>query len=127
MLAEIKLHQEQTNEAESLINNAIGLSPDTPWLYFIKARVNIHKEALDDAENNLQDAIALDPADGDFFALWASINLTRKKYDRSLELADEALERDPENILALNIRSTALLKLNRKEESFHTIRRRASR
>lgn len=36
-------------------------------------------------------------------------------------MADEALSLDPENILGLNIRSTALIKLNRKEESFSTI------
>jgi tetratricopeptide (TPR) repeat protein len=39
-----------------------------------------------------------------------------------LNLADEALQLDPENLLALNTRSTALIKLNQKQESFKTIK-----
>ena len=51
----------------------------------------------------------------------ANFKLSRKKYEEALEIANEALEIDAENILALNTRSTSLLKLNRKEESFETI------
>ncbi|MCH5600269.1 hypothetical protein [Niabella ginsengisoli] len=36
-------------------------------------------------------------------------------------MADKALEIDAENLLGLNMRSSALVKLNRKEESFETI------
>ena len=38
-----------------------------------------------------------------------------------MELADRSLEIDAENLLGLNTRSTALLKLNKSEESFSTI------
>ena len=44
-----------------------------------------------------------------------------EKYEDALNLANEGLERDPENILALNIRSSALIKLDRKEDAFTTI------
>jgi hypothetical protein len=51
----------------------------------------------------------------------ANSNKFKKDYETALEIADQSLELDPENILALNTRSTSLLKLNRKEESFSTI------
>ncbi len=51
----------------------------------------------------------------------ASIKLSRKQFEEALELANKALEIDAENLLGLNIRSTALIKLNKHEESFHTI------
>lgn len=38
-----------------------------------------------------------------------------------MDIANQALATDPANLHALNIRSTALLKLNRKDESFNAI------
>ncbi|HOX82929.1 MAG TPA: tetratricopeptide repeat protein, partial [Chryseolinea sp.] len=52
---------------------------------------------------------------------WASMKLIRKQYDKALELANKALELDSTNLLALNTRSTAQLKLNQSSESFQTI------
>jgi tetratricopeptide (TPR) repeat protein len=43
------------------------------------------------------------------------------QFAAALESANQALEIDAENVLALNMRSTALNKLNRKSESFQTI------
>ncbi len=121
MLSQVKLHQQNLQEAEELIDSAIGLSPDTAYLFYIKANVDIQNNNYDAAENNLQQAINIDPEEANYFALWSSVKLYRKQYTRALELADAALERDAENIAGLNTRSTALLKLNRKEDSFSTI------
>lgn len=55
------------------------------------------------------------------YAIAASIKLNNKSLDLALEMANKALELDAENILALNIRTSALTKLNRKEEAFNTI------
>ncbi|OQP62835.1 hypothetical protein A3860_26345 [Niastella vici] len=121
LLAEINLQQDRLSQAESIVEDAIGLSPDTPHLYFIKSRVDIQKDKYDDAENSIRQAVELDPYTADYFAWWAHIKLGRKQFDESLRLANQALAVDPENLLGLNVRSTALIKLNRKNESFQTI------
>lgn len=121
LLSQVKLEQNAIPEAEQLINNAIGLRPDTDYLYYVKAIITRQAEKFDEAEESLQCAVDLNPQAADYFALWASVKLIKKQYADALELADEALSLDPENILGLNIRSTALIKLNRKEESFSTI------
>ena len=121
LLAQVKLEQNDLQQAGQLINSAIGLSPDTDYLYYVKAVVARQADRYDEAEASLQQAIELNPQAAHYFALWASVKLMRKQYTAALELADEALELDPEHILGLNIRSTALLKLNKKEDSFSTI------
>jgi tetratricopeptide (TPR) repeat protein len=121
LLAELNLQQDRIEKAESIIEDAIGLSPDTAHLYFIRSRIEIQKDQYDEAEKSIQLSITLDPYTADYFAWLANIKLARKQYEESLSLANQALEIDAEDLLALNVRSTVLIKLNRKEESFQTI------
>lgn len=121
MLSEVSFQQDKLDIASSLIDNAIGLAPDAPHLYYIKARIEIQEENYIDAEKNINQAIELYPFDADYFAVLGSIKLARKEFDTALAMTNKALEIDSENLVALNIRSTALVKLNRSEESFDTI------
>ena len=121
LLAEVNIQQDKFDKANSIVDNAIGLSPDSSHLFFIKSRIAIQQDKLSEAERHIQQAIELDPFDADYFAILASIRLARKQFHEALETANKALEIDAENLLALNTRSTALNKLNRKEESFKTI------
>ncbi len=121
MLAEVELLQDNYESASSLIESAIGLSPDTSHLFYIRSRVKVRTDEFDAAEKDIRQAVEMDPVNADYFAWWASIKLFRKQYDKALELANKSLELDAENLLGLNTRSTALLKLDRKEDSFKTI------
>lgn len=121
LLSEVKLQLDKVEDADTLINTAIGLYPDLSHLFYIKAKVAIAKEKYNEAETHIEKAIELDANEADYFALWASIKLSRKQYEKALTLANQSLELDAENILGLNTRSTALLKLNNKEDSFKTI------
>jgi tetratricopeptide (TPR) repeat protein len=121
LLAESNLKQNKINNAYQHINHAIGLSPDSPFLFFTKALIAIEDEKIDMAENCINEAIALDPLEADYIAMLANIKLFRKNFDDALEHANKALALEAENLLALNVRSTALLKLNRSEESVLTI------
>jgi tetratricopeptide (TPR) repeat protein len=121
LMCEVKIYQDKFDQAMALINNAIGLEPDAGHLFHKRARIYIQQDKYDAAEKDLQQAIALDPYETDYFALLALLKIERKQYSEALELADKALELNAENIQAMNARSTALLKLNRKEESFTAI------
>ena len=121
LLAEVNLQQDRFDVARTLIDNAIGLSPDIPHLFYIKSRIAIQQDEYDEAEKYIMQAIEFNPYDADYFAFLANIKLARKQYGVALEFADKALEIDAENLLGLNTRSTALLKLNKSEESFDTI------
>ncbi len=121
LLAEVNLQQDRYKIANDIIDDAIGLAPDNPHLFYIKSRIAIQQDKFDEAEENISEAIALDPYDADYFALQAHISLLRKQYEVALDAANKALEIDAENLLALIVRSTALNKLNRKEESYETI------
>jgi tetratricopeptide (TPR) repeat protein len=121
MLAEVNLQQNKLDAAKDIIDNAIGISPGSSHLFYIKSRIAVQQDKYDEAESTIEHAIRLEPSDGDYYAVWSSIKLSRKQYQAALDLADKSLVIDAENILALNIRSTALLKLDRKEQSFQTI------
>ncbi len=121
LLAEVHIQDDRFVVARQIIDNAIGLSPESPHLYYMKSRVAVAEEKYDEAEANVKQAIERDPYDADYFAFSSQIKLMRKDFNHALELADRALAIDSENLLALNSRSTALLKLNRKEDSFNTI------
>jgi tetratricopeptide (TPR) repeat protein len=121
LLAESYLQQDKFDKAEIIINSAIAIDPSEGLLFYLKSRISLSLEKYDDAETNLRDAVKLNPAGADYYALWALVKLIRKQYQAALDLADQALALDAENIQGLNTRSTALLKLNRKEDSFKTI------
>lgn len=121
LLAEVNFLQDRFDKANGIIDSAIGLSPDTSHLFYVKSQIAIQQDKFAVAEKLINQAIALDPFDANYFALLANIKLGGKKFEEALETANKALKIDAENLLALNTRSTALNKLNRKEESFETI------
>jgi Flp pilus assembly protein TadD len=121
LLAEVYIHLERYDDGMRIIKSAIALDPSISILYYTKSRLELLKDLYDDAEKSILEAKILDPNDDDVFAFEAHIKLHRKKYDLALELADQSLQINPENLLALNTRSTALLKLGRQEESFTSI------
>jgi tetratricopeptide (TPR) repeat protein len=121
LLAEVNMQQGKFDQANTIIDNAIGLSPYSSYLFYIKSRIALQQDHLGEAEQYINQAIAADPNVSDYFALLASIKLGRKEFSAALDMANKALETDAENLMALNVRSTALNKLNRKEESFATI------
>jgi tetratricopeptide (TPR) repeat protein len=121
LLAEVNLAIDKPEKAQILIEQAIGLAPDSAVLFYIKARVLLQLDRDAEAENTIREAIALDPHDADCFAFLAHLQLAQKQFAEALDSANEALALEPDNLLALNTRSTALLKLDRKSESYETI------
>ena len=119
--SEVKLMLEKTEEAEMAINSALSIAPNDAKVFFVKAKIDFQRAQYDDAIASLNNAISINPKDPDFFSLLAFIHFNRKNFDRALNYADKVLELDPEHTQGLNIRSRALLKLNRAEESSQAI------
>ncbi len=121
MYSQVLLELDKKEGALDMINNAIQIAPDEDHLYFIKAIILIQTEKLDEAEQFLEQAIAINPGVADYHSYWGSVKLIRKQFKDALDLANKSLELDAENLIGLNIRSRALLKLDQKDESYQTI------
>jgi tetratricopeptide (TPR) repeat protein len=121
LLAEVSLQLDKNEAAKRAVDRAIALEPNSSGLFYLKSRVCLAYNDYRGAEYYAGQAINLDPLDAANFALLAAIQLARKQFDSALYSADKALELDPENLLALNTRSNALIKLKRPQESFQTI------
>ncbi len=121
LYAELRLAQSKEDEAEQYVKTAIGLNPSNPNLFYLQSRILTNKKKYTEAESSIKQAIGMYPLDADYFAWHAYIKQRQKNFIESLELADKALSLAADNLLALNVRSTALIKLDRKEESFLTI------
>ncbi len=121
MCSEVAGALNKPEEAHDLISQAIALEPDNDTWHYVQARHFYRNSKNKSAEKSISIAIDINPSDADYFALLAQIYFSRKDFDKALSYADEALELDAENLMALNTRSSALLKLDRKEESFRTI------
>jgi tetratricopeptide (TPR) repeat protein len=121
LLAQVELIQEDDDKAMEYINSAIGLDPNEADYHLTKARVYINKKQYDEAIACLKTTLSLDPYSEMAYAFQSMIYARKKDFSMSLAFADKCLAVNPENLTGLNLRSTALLKLGREEESFLTI------
>ncbi len=115
------LNQGRPADALDISGNLIGLEPDEPQNQYIHAAVLLNLDRDGDAETYVREAIRLYPYDADYFELLARVYLGRKKWTEALQFADEGLALDPSHVNCLNVRTTALTKLNRKAEAAQTI------
>ena len=121
LLAEIQLRQADLASAEETVNRAMGLSPEHTGLFFLKSQIKLQQQDYPAAEQLLREATVIDPLDPDIQAMLAQTLLLQKEFTGALGAADQALSLEPQNLLALNMRSKALIKLDRREESYATI------
>ena len=121
LLAICKSELKQHDEAISLIRQAISEQPDNDYFLYLHALFSFQKEDLKEAKKFISNAISYNPYQADYLGLLASINLNQKDWQLALENANKGLEIDSENLTCLNTRSTALFKLDKKEEAYSTI------
>ncbi len=122
LLAIIKNQMGEYVTALEHIHVALSSHPGSGFLHYIKASILLNQENLDEAEKATLEAIALDPAVSDFYGMMAFIEMNRKNWQLALDYANKGLELEPDNLQCLNTRSTALIKLDKKEASYDTIK-----
>ncbi|MFN3404953.1 MAG: tetratricopeptide repeat protein [Cytophagaceae bacterium] len=121
LLAIIFLEEKKYEEAEELVLNAIKINPSNSFHYYLHAQILFQLDKNSEAEKKVHEALKIFPYDAECFALLAAIKLHDKEWEKALDYANKGLEVDADNINCLNYRSTALMKLDRKEDSFNTI------
>lgn len=122
LLAICKTEARQINEAHTLIRQAIHREPENPYFLYLQANFYLHDENLKEAEKFIRNAIAFDPQNAEYFGLLAIIKINQKDWKQALEYANQGLSIDSDNITCLNQRTTALFKLDKKEEAYSTIK-----
>jgi len=122
LLSICKIEQNDLPEASRLIQEAIGKEPANDHFLYIQSLIFIKQDKTKDAEKFIRSAISINPESAEYFGLLATVNLNKKEWQAALEAADHGLSIDASNLLCLNSRSTALFKLDRKDDAYSTIR-----
>lgn len=114
----------QTDEINKALNLAIELrvlEPNEAQVYFLLSQIYLHLENTLEAERSIDQAIHIQPYHDAFFGQKAYILLSKKDFEGALNYANEGLKIDAKSSFCLNARTTALTKLNRKEEAKSSI------
>ncbi len=102
-----------TREAE----RGIYLEPDAGFAHYVRAAVLEKRNQFADASISILEALRLEPYQSHFHALHASILLQERKWAKALDAASQGLQFDPEDTACANMRSLALERLGRTEDS----------
>jgi tetratricopeptide (TPR) repeat protein len=108
-------------EAVAIIQQAVRQQSDNDYVLYLYALFLFRDDQVKEAEKIIKSALAFNPTKSGYFGLVAAINLQQKEWQEALDHANKGLALDAQDLTCLNIRSTALLKLNKKEEAYATI------
>lgn len=120
-LAECYLNGKRFADALEVSERAMGLAPNNGFLLYTLARSYFYNKRIKDARETVSRALSLNPNDPDFFLLLAHIEFYEENWQKALAAAEQGLELDAENVNLINLRTQALVKLNRKAEAAATI------
>lgn len=95
--------------------------PNSSNVYFLLSQIYLHQDNIKESEANIDKALEIDAYDEHIFGQKAYIAITKKKFEDALKFANEGLRINPKSNFCLNARTTALTKLNRKEEAKSSI------
>jgi thioredoxin-like negative regulator of GroEL len=109
------------DEGIAVIRNAISLSPEESFYYYLKGFGHYQKDDSFLAIENLDKAIRLNPYHAEYYGLLAFVLLGQKDFTASLNKANEGLAIEADNITCLNARAMALNKLKKTEEAIATM------
>ena len=91
------------------------------YVFYLLSFTYYQKSDSKNALLYLKEALSIFPYNPGYFALAAHIHLENKDYQAALDAADAGLSMEAENVSCLNARSSALFRLNKKEEARETI------
>ncbi|MCC5931652.1 MAG: tetratricopeptide repeat protein [Cyclobacteriaceae bacterium] len=107
--------------AVQVIQQAIAANAGYDPAYYIYSVLLFRNQKIEEARKQLDIAISINPFHAEYFGMMAQIHLVRKQFLQAFEVARKGLAIDPDNINCLNVQTTALVKLNRKDEARQSI------
>jgi len=121
MLAQCYLETNRKKEALDFAEKAVANAVESPTIYYVLARCQFYNQLIDKAFVSIQSGQQLDPTNSDFFLLKSQIAFYQEDWEGALAEAEHGLTLDPEEVILINLRARALVKLNRKEEAANTM------
>lgn len=120
-LAQCYFQLNEINKALTITTDLRKDYPNAAEIYFLLSQIYLHEGKLEDANENVDKALEIDPDDENHFGQKAYILINSKQFESALDFANEGLRINSKNTFCLNARTTALTKLNRKEEAASSI------
>jgi tetratricopeptide (TPR) repeat protein len=121
LLAICLAHLKRFPEATESAQQAIATAPNLPFAHYALASVLYDCDRLPEAEHAIGEALRLDPQYAAYYALLAGIKFDQRQWQAALDLTEQGLQFDPAHLGCLNVRSMALVKLNRIDAAATTI------
>jgi tetratricopeptide (TPR) repeat protein len=113
-----------TKDIEKALNLTLSLRseiPNSANVYFLLSQIYLSQDNLKESEENIDKAIEINPYDEHAFGQKAYILISKKNFEDALNFANEGLAINPKSNFCLNARTTALTKLDKKEEAKSSI------
>jgi len=121
MLAQCYIETGRKTDALAYAQQAVQNAPTAPTIHYILARCQFYNNQADNALDTIEAGQQLDPTYPDFFLLKSQIAFHRENWELALQESENGLALDPEEVVLINLRARALVKLNRKEEAAATM------
>lgn len=121
MLAQCYLETNRKKEALGFAEKAVANAVESPTIHYVLARCQFYNRLIKEALTSIQSGQQLDPGNSDFFLLKSQIAFYQEDWELALKEAENGLAIDPEEVILINLRARALVKLNRKEEAANTM------
>ncbi|AUC80881.1 tetratricopeptide repeat protein [Lacinutrix sp. Bg11-31] len=120
-LAQCYFQLDNIDKAFTVITDLRKDYPNEAEIYFLLSQIYLHEDKLKEANENVDKALEIDPDDENHFGQKAYILINSKQFESALDFANEGLRINSKNTFCLNARTTALTKLNRKDEAASSI------
>ena len=100
---------------------AISQNVESPFLFLVLGKAQYYNKRMTEAKNTLREGLSLDPTEADFFYWIGQIDFYEEKWEMALDAANQGLALESEDVSLLNLRTQALIKLNRQADAQVTV------
>lgn len=120
-LSRCLLQQEKYAEALGPAQQAVAKEPDHPYYLYLLGHAYMFNNQPEKAREMARAALQLAPDSADLYRLLAQLEYQDGRWELALFNAEKGLEFGPDHEGLANLRTMALVKLNRTAEARHTV------
>lgn len=107
--------------ALDLAKRAVASEPDNPWLMYILARAQFFNKQITQAQQTADAGLKMNPFMSSFWELLGEIDFYKQDWKSALFYAEKGLGLAPNDVDLINLRTRALVQLQRTGEAQETI------